>query len=82
MQQAGRAVRELGIQLSADVPSRSHYVFSPDGQIVGFFGRAFLTAVEGAPQQTKSTFNIHIPRQQLRQLLVERLEVFNRTRSF
>ena len=74
MQQAGRAVRELGVELRADVPSRSHYIFSPDGHIVGFFGRAFLMSDGKNPQQTRNTFNIHIPRQQLSHLLLERLQ--------
>jgi 2-polyprenyl-6-methoxyphenol hydroxylase-like FAD-dependent oxidoreductase len=74
MQQAGRALRELGIKLPHDVPSKSHYIFSTNGEIVGFFGRAFLTTDDGKPTQPKkNTFNVHIPRQQLRQMLVERL---------
>ena len=82
MQQAGSAIRELGIELQNDAPSTSHYSFTPEGQIVGYYGRAFRTELgksEALPSKSQkkkiaNNRNIHIPRQKLRQLLVDALE--------
>jgi len=80
-----------------DAPSTSHYAFTPDGQIVGYYGRAFrqelskdnkdnkdnkdktdpsLRAAENKTKNKKvaNNRNIHIPRQELRQLLLDRLK--------
>ena len=105
--QAGSAIRALGIEMSNDAPSTSHYAFttegsddstlyptppSPDscffsGKIVGYYGRAFRQApppkagaAEISPAHSKKVAkaaknrNIHIPRQELRQILLDRLE--------
>ena len=56
-----------------DAPSTSHYTFSADGQILSFFGEPF-----GGKSKTRREGHvgssgrfIHIPRQMLRQRIVE-----------
>ena len=91
MQQAGQAMRALGIELEESAPSRSHYVFTSEGKIVGFFGRTFRTCSKQTPASVsakkakrldreiwtpppKLRFNVHIPRQVLRDMLVSKLQ--------
>ena len=89
MQQAGSAIRALGIQLACDAPSTSHYTFTPDGSILGYYGRAFrpprspeqlqadaaYRSTGGVPRSriASANHNIHIPRQKLRRTLLEAL---------
>ena len=79
MQQGTLAAREIGIaeQLVAeDTPSTSHYIFKSDGEIVGFFGPRFASKEERQRLQKKKRrrFNVHTPRQRLRQLIWNRLK--------
>jgi len=81
MQQAGSAIRALGIELPCEAPSTSHYTFTTEGCILGYYGRAFRpppTAEElerGWPRSrvASGNHNIHIPRQKLRQTLLDAL---------
>ena len=50
-----------------DVPSESHYVFAESGEVLGYFGNAFIGGDCG------QRGNLRVPRQQLRRLLLERL---------
>ena len=52
----------------ADCPSRSHYLFKSDGEILGYFGNAFKEAA-GFGQRG----NLRVPRQIVRQILIEKL---------
>ena len=74
MQQAGSSLDQLGL-VPEGVSSNSHYVFTTDGHIIrAHFGR--LTshlAKENKDISDRRRFNLHIPRQILRQRLMERL---------
>jgi 2-polyprenyl-6-methoxyphenol hydroxylase-like FAD-dependent oxidoreductase len=51
-----------------DCPSRSHYVLSPDGSILGYYGNAFCKH-RGMGQRG----NLRIPRKLLRRILLDKL---------
>ena len=51
-----------------DCPSRSHYVFSPDGTVLGYYGNEFSPG-RGYGQRG----NIRIPRQRLQKIMTDRL---------
>lgn len=72
LQQASKAIRGLGIESVAEsVISTRHLVHDTDGQIVGEWGaRKWLAAV--SKSITKKT-NVHLPRQSLRQALLDQL---------
>lgn len=55
-----------------DVPSRSHFVFKSDGEILGYFGNAFST-LENGDRALPDRGNLRVPRQVLRQMLLDRL---------
>ena len=64
------ALQAMGINLAQDdAPSTSHYTFTADGQILGFFGEAFATNVRREAENSGRF--IHIPRQRLRSRLVD-----------
>ena len=82
MQQGGTALSELGLTPEG-VSSSSHFVFDTHGGILGFFGRALHRDFVGASKcsegrgrrrKNKQMFNLHIPRQRLRQRLLEALQ--------
>ena len=52
-----------------DCPSRSHYMFAPDGRVLGYYGNAF-TPLRGMGQRG----NLRVPRQLLRRTLLNRLQ--------
>ena len=59
-----------------DCPSRSHYVFQPDGKILGYYGNAFhnvgitdISQRRGLGQRG----NLRVPRQVLRRIMMEEL---------
>eukprot|EP00546_Thalassionema_frauenfeldii_P021359 CAMPEP_0178904082 /NCGR_PEP_ID=MMETSP0786-20121207/5505_1 /TAXON_ID=186022 /ORGANISM="Thalassionema frauenfeldii, Strain CCMP 1798" /LENGTH=573 /DNA_ID=CAMNT_0020575505 /DNA_START=58 /DNA_END=1780 /DNA_ORIENTATION=+ len=52
-----------------DCPSRSHYLFQPDGSILGYYGNAF--SAKGAAGQRG---NLRLPRQVLRRLLIDKVK--------
>ena len=61
----------LGECVARDCPSRSHWIFTPSGDIKGYFGRAFD---DQEVDRTKSTGgNLRVPRQDLRQMLMNKL---------
>ena len=51
-----------------DCPSRSHYVFAPDGTVLGYYGNAFSPG-RGFGQRG----NLRIPRQKLQKIMTDRL---------
>ena len=68
------AMQAMGINLTQDdAPSTSHYTFSADGQILGFFGEAF-GASRTRRESTNSGRFIHIPRQVLRSRMLDELQ--------
>lgn len=74
IQQGSRALKLLGLKdqvLDVDTPSSSHYIFHSDGSIAGFFGRAF--SPQGISHK-RNNFNLHIPRQTLRQFIHDKLD--------
>ena len=72
--QAQDAIQAMGINLAQDdAPSTSHYTFSADGHILGFFGEAFGVKSKGRREAENSGRFIHIPRQALRSRLLEAL---------
>ena len=56
---------------SLDTPSRSHYIFDKSGNLIGFFGTAFWPEQDNQPKSRKK-HNLHIERQELRRILMER----------
>jgi salicylate hydroxylase len=64
-----RKLQVLDEIADADCPSRSHYMFGCNGEILGYFGNAF-TAKRGWGQRG----NLRVPRQQVRQILLNQLK--------
>ena len=59
-----------------DCPSRSHYVFRPDGTILGYYGNAFHNVgVEDISQRRGlgQRGNLRVPRQVLRRIMMDEL---------
>jgi 2-polyprenyl-6-methoxyphenol hydroxylase-like FAD-dependent oxidoreductase len=72
--QAQSAMNAMGINLAQDdAPSTSHYTFSAEGQILSFFGEAFGSKSKARREVDNSGRFVHIPRQRLRQRLLEPL---------
>ena len=68
------ATQTMGINLAQDdAPSTSHYTFSAEGQILGFYGEAFGSTSKDRREGENSGRFVHIPRQMLRQRIVERI---------
>ena len=66
------ATQAMGIDLTVDdAPSTSHYTFSPEGHVLGFYGEAFGEKSRGRRQVENSGRFVHMPRQQLRARLLE-----------
>ena len=64
----------MRINLSQDdAPSTSHYTFSAQGHILAFFGEAFGSKSKDRKESEDSGRFIHIPRQMLRQRILERV---------
>jgi len=60
-----------------DCPSRSHYIFQPDGIVCGYYGNAFLPG-----RGTGQRGNIRIPRQRLQQIMTNRfVELLEQTKT-
>lgn len=65
------ALKHLGVfeqVKQQDTPSRSHFIFRKDGNLLGFFGTGLWE--ERCIQSKK--YNLHIQRQELRRILMER----------
>ena len=70
--QATDAMQAMGVDISGDdAPSTSHYTFSQQGEIIGFFGEAFGVKSKDRQEVQNSGRFIHIPRQVLRQRILE-----------
>lgn len=68
------ATQAMGINLSKDdAPSTSHYTFSAEGHILGFFGEAFGSKSKDRRETENSGRFIHIPRQMLRLRIVDQI---------
>lgn len=68
------AIQAMGIDLAQDdAPSTSHYTFSAEGHILGFFGEAFGSKSKERKESDNSGRFIHIPRQVLRARIVEQV---------
>ena len=70
------ALKKLGIfqkVLQKDVSSRSHFLFDKTGDLIGYFGTCLdEKPAAAAVKSSKQKYNLHIPRQVLRQLLLDR----------
>lgn len=65
------ALEQLGLMediMRHETESQSHYVFGPDGAVLGYFGTAF-----NKKKPTGQRGNLRVPRQVLRQILLDRL---------
>jgi hypothetical protein len=70
------ALDKLGVLdkcVEEDCPSFCHWVFNPQGDIVGYFGRALKENFDNL-RKRKRTGNLRIPREVLRKILLEELE--------
>jgi 2-polyprenyl-6-methoxyphenol hydroxylase-like FAD-dependent oxidoreductase len=58
-----------------DVPSRSHFVFSPEGFVRGYYGNAFKGRQQERPNKggMGQRRNLRVPRQQVRQAMLDKL---------
>lgn len=78
------ALDVLGFQNTAreeDTVNDAHFIFEPDGTLVTAFGR-FLDDVQArqpAPRWRGKHYNVHMPRQRLRELLVQGLNAIRPT---
>jgi len=75
MLQGLSALKRLGLYEKVrqiDTPSRSHYIFDCDGNIISFFGTKFWPTPP-ATSGKKSKHNLHISRQNLRKILYDEL---------
>ena len=69
------ATQAMGINLAQDdAPSTSHYTFSSEGHILGFYGEAFGAKSKDRQEAENSGRFIHIPRQMLRKRIVEQIQ--------
>lgn len=69
------ATQAMGIDLAQDdAPSTSHYTFSAEGHILGFYGEAFGSKSKDRQEAKNSGRFVHIPRQMLRGRIVEQVE--------
>lgn len=69
------ATHAMGIDLARDdAPSTSHYTFSADGHILGFYGEAFGSKSKDRQEAKNSGRFVHIPRQMLRGRIVEQIQ--------
>jgi len=82
MQQGSTALRQLNLEetiRNEDTPSDVHYAFNSDGKLLAAFGRIINHATgnenERKTSKTKKRQNLHLPRQRLRQLLLDGLDV-------
>jgi len=80
IQQGISALKYLQIDLPLETLSYSHFAFYYDGTILGYFGAAFSEYFEKGEKYSKKTngkfngkgkFNVHVPRQHLRFLLLD-----------
>lgn len=81
MQQGAAALRQLGIECDG-IYSTAHFSFSPDGTVLGGYGRRLRGEQHAAATDDIATgsmgrrsrkSNFHIPRQELRKLLYSQL---------
>ena len=56
----------------ADCPSRSHYILNSEGLILGYYGNAFSAGIGGRGGYGQRG-NLRVPRQQVRQILLNKL---------
>jgi 2-polyprenyl-6-methoxyphenol hydroxylase-like FAD-dependent oxidoreductase len=77
------AIKQLGSDvyeeiLHLDTPSRSHFIFNAQGDIVGFYGTIFWPEQDSSTHSTnkakKKKHNLHISRQNLRLILKQKFE--------
>lgn len=82
LQQAGTILNKLNIRekiQNIDTPNDAHYCYNAKGDLISCFGR-FMFDKKGAESKdhTKSNkkkrYNFHLPRQKLREILLEELE--------
>lgn len=70
------ALDKLGVLeecLNEDCPSFCHWIFSPKGKVLGYYGRALTDGI--AHRNTgKRSGNIRIPREVLRRILINKLK--------
>jgi 2-polyprenyl-6-methoxyphenol hydroxylase-like FAD-dependent oxidoreductase len=70
--------------ISRDCPSNAHWIFAPEGNVLGYYGRSFKSDAEtpssvGIPaiaprdSQFEGRGNLRIPRQNLRKMMLDRL---------
>lgn len=63
---------------SEDTVNDAHFIFSPKGELCSVFGRFLDDDAKQQPQTSKTAqkkrYNVHLPRQRLRELLLEKLE--------
>ncbi|KAK3238973.1 hypothetical protein CYMTET_51060 [Cymbomonas tetramitiformis] len=68
------ATQAMGINLAQDdAPSTSHYTFSSDGRILGFYGEAFGSKSKDRYESENSGRFVHIPRQKLRARILDQI---------
>jgi hypothetical protein len=70
------ALDKLGVLeqcLKEDCPSFCHWVFNPEGKILGYYGRA-LTVGCGPREHGQRSGNIRIPREILRRILLGKID--------
>ncbi len=77
--QATQALSDLGVLdqvLDADCPSWAHYIFTPSGALLGYFGRALRPVAGGEDEALalRRKGNLRVPREVMRALLFARLK--------
>lgn len=70
--------------ISRDCPSNAHWIFAPEGDVLGYYGRSFKSDAETSSSHRNTTAasqdsqiegrgNLRIPRQNLRRMMLDRL---------
>ena len=61
--------------IANNCPSHCHYIFSTNGDVLGYYGRELKShIVEDRPDQGGNRGNLRIPRQDLRMMLIRKLK--------
>lgn len=74
------ALEKLGITqdcIEMNCISTCHYIFDKQGYVLGYYGRQFKNTQETQSISKDSSFNLRIPRQDMRKILLDKIKCTN-----